>query len=489
MEYQIDYDYTNFGLSTASEEVFIEFYDTGAGSPLIGPGNYQIGATADDRNYGTCATCALVFTQDDKVFFATSGVIKVTELDQGALKVKATLENATFVEVTIDQTTYTSTPVANGDTWCFSSVAIDFAPECTKDEDCGGDKPFCDTEAFACVGCRSSLDCTAEKPVCSQSETGVECIAGITVCTGDDANEDHDDGPKGANALTLGTPVNAKICGEDGEPSANELDFYTFTLAAPTNVEIVLSWPGTEDLDIFLVDANLESVKTGGATLVNPEKIRAVQLAAGTYYIAVSSYEGAPTAAVAYTLTASVFTPECTDSNTQCTTAERPVCDTENFACVQCLSSLDCNATNPVCKAGNDGAPVCGVVDVCTGDDVRENGDDGPKGATTIAVTDSVSGKICGAVETPSEGEADFFTFTSAGSENFKITLDWADTAVDLDLYILDSAGEEVDSSFENQPEVVTLNNLAAGSYYILVQSYDGAPTAATSYTLSVARP
>jgi hypothetical protein len=204
----------------------------------------------------------------------------------------------------------------------------------------------------------------------------------------------------------------------------------------------------------------------------------------------VSSYEGAPTAAVAYTLTASVFTPECTDSNTQCTTSERPVCDTENFACVQCLSSLDCNATNPVCKLDTDGkTPVCGVIDVCTGDDARENGDDGPKGATTIAVTDSVSGKICGAAETPSEAEADFFTFTSAGNESFKITLAWADAAVDLDLYVLDSAGEEVDSTIDNTPEVLTLSNLAAGTYYIVVSSYEGAPTAATSYTLSVARP
>lgn len=484
MDYNEESGYVGFGLTGEAEELLLEFYDMGAGSPLAGPGEYPLGGNPDDQNYATCTTCGLIFTED-KVFFATSGLITITEIDEVARVVKATLTDATFVEVDINTETFESTEVPGGEGWCIPSAAIEYAPECTTNADCSGATPFCDTENFECVGCLSSLDCSADKPVCSATDNGVECIAGLDLCTGDDANEQSDDGPMGANALTLGTPVNAKICGDQEAESAAEFDWYTFTLAAPTNLEITLSWPGAEDVDFYFVDANLEAVQSGGATEANPEVVRATEVPAGTYYIAVNSYAGAPTAAVGYTLTVATFTPECTQDS-DCTDAAKPACDTENLVCVVCVTDFNCSAATPVCKLDEAGVASCGVNDVCTGDDAGENGDDGPAGARALTSGTAVNGKICGETGTDSAAEADWFKVTVADGQNITVSLAWPGTG-DLDVYVLDAEGMIVDDAATTaNPEEVVITAPGAGTYFVAVTSYEGAPTDAVDYTLTV---
>ena len=128
-EHDAEFGYTTFGLENDTGFIAVEFYDFGNGSPLTGPGNYPIGATADDQNYETCETCVLIYADCTaeacaKSFYGTGGTIEVTALDLDAGTVTATLRNVVAEEVTIDEDTFVSTPVNNGETWCLSSVPI-----------------------------------------------------------------------------------------------------------------------------------------------------------------------------------------------------------------------------------------------------------------------------------------------------------------------------------------------------------------------------
>lgn len=130
LDFDEAFGYTTFGLENDTSFVAVEFYDFGNGSPLDGPGNYPIGATADDENYETCETCLLIYadcTAEDcaKVFFGTGGTVEVSALDLENGVVTATLRNVVAIEVTIDEDTFRSTPVSNGETWCLNSVVID----------------------------------------------------------------------------------------------------------------------------------------------------------------------------------------------------------------------------------------------------------------------------------------------------------------------------------------------------------------------------
>lgn len=130
LDFDAELGYTTFGLENDTSFIAVEFYDFGNGSPLDGPGNYPIGATADDENYETCETCLLIYadcTAEDcaKVFFGTGGTVEVTALDLENGVVTATLRDVVAIEVTIDEDTFRSTPVSNGETWCLDSVVID----------------------------------------------------------------------------------------------------------------------------------------------------------------------------------------------------------------------------------------------------------------------------------------------------------------------------------------------------------------------------
>lgn len=128
-EHDAEFGYTTFGLENDTAFLAVEFYDFGDGSPLDGPGNYPLGANAEDQNYETCTTCLIIYADCDaetcaKSFYGTGGTIEVTAVDLDAGTVTATLKNVVAAEVTIDEDTFVSTPVNGGETWCLGSVLI-----------------------------------------------------------------------------------------------------------------------------------------------------------------------------------------------------------------------------------------------------------------------------------------------------------------------------------------------------------------------------
>jgi hypothetical protein len=179
-----------------------------------------------------------------------------------------------------------------------------------------------------------------------------------------------------------------------------------------------------------------------------------------TAYVIVDYYSASSPTTGTYRLTV-VENPQCTD-DWGCT-SDDPVCD----------------PTSLTCAAG---------FDQCVGDDAQEP-DDGPLGATAMAlVPDSptaVSGGICGA---PAE-EADWFRFTAAAGDAVNVTLTWSDDN-ELDLYVYDSDGVQVSSLYGyTSPDTLQLSALAAGDYFMKLVRYGDTSTAVSNYTLTLAVP
>ena len=485
-QFSEDFETNFFGVGGPDTQLQMEFF----AGVLSGPGDYELGSNEDDQNYGTCSTCALL-TIGEQAFFATSGTITVTEVDQVGEVLQAELKDATFIEVEIPgiaEQDYTSVPVPNGETRCLASSSLEIA--CLADAVCG-DSALCGLDGPSKLGCVDSVD----------------------VCTGDDAFENDDDLMSGANAITLGTAISAATCGGMGTGAAFERDWFTFTLAAETSLNFNLAWDDeTVDFDVYIVDAELNTIGAG-ATIDMPESGQVLKVAAGTYYALVVPYEHAGTVAVDYTLTLSVFVPECEES-ADCTDSAKPACDLETLTCVACVSDdecggatpacdlgtmtcvacvsdLQCTAANPVCVAGETAAAnACGVVDACTGDDANENGDDGINGAQAITLPANITQKICGAPETDSAGEADWFKVTLAAETDVTFGLSWVGETYDFDFGVLDAEGNVVaDGATVDNPESTVLSvtgDVAAGEYFIVVYSYEGPEAAATDYTLTV---
>ncbi len=95
-----------------------------------GPGTYTI----DDSNYNACSLCVITMngcTQTTegvrcaKAFLAQSGGLRIDALDGVGGSFQGKLTNVELIEVTIDSSTWTSTPVPNGQDWCISSFDID----------------------------------------------------------------------------------------------------------------------------------------------------------------------------------------------------------------------------------------------------------------------------------------------------------------------------------------------------------------------------
>jgi len=89
------------------------------------PGSY----TFNDTNYDSCGLCGIVMTgctetACEKSFLITSGSITITELGAVGGNFAATVSNLSGIEVTIDSTTFTSTPVPGGETWCADAATL-----------------------------------------------------------------------------------------------------------------------------------------------------------------------------------------------------------------------------------------------------------------------------------------------------------------------------------------------------------------------------
>lgn len=91
------------------------------------PGSY----TLDGSNYADCALCVLMVTdcnnnyQCDQVFFVDQGTLDVEAFGAQGGNFKAVLRDAVFLEVTIDPSTYETTPVPGGESWCIDEIDID----------------------------------------------------------------------------------------------------------------------------------------------------------------------------------------------------------------------------------------------------------------------------------------------------------------------------------------------------------------------------
>tara|TARA_R110002073_G_scaffold103664_5_gene234703 strand:+ start:13080 stop:15029 length:1950 start_codon:yes stop_codon:yes gene_type:complete len=330
--------------------------------------------------------------------------------------------------------------------------------ECRDDVDCSGSPatPYCSD--FQCVACANSFQCeTAEASVCD--ETSNTCVPGSDTCTPDDTSETGDDGPAGARVIaapTAQTPtvVTANIC---SDPST-ELDFYQVDLAEGVNVAFALNWTevaGAPDLDLLLFDADGNIIDSSFNS--TPEVLVVENVAAGTYYLAVSKFEpsGTPVAAsVPYTLSAVI--PECVTSF-DCTTAGEPVC-----------------SPGRTCIAGGN---------VCTGDtDDAISQNDGPFAATVLAVNGpAVNAAIC---NTP-EYERDFFSVTVGNGQSLTLNIAYAENeAADLDVTIYNSAGERMGFALWSNPEVIELSFLPAGTYFVEVEYFGAGVGVAHPYTI-----
>ncbi len=394
----------------------------------------------------------IVDSTDDLAFYVLSGCDIDAGVVQGACDVFEDVssggEEHTFTAsgetayVVVD-TILEGTDLATGD---FELRVIE--AQCEASTECSGGTPQC--VGYQCVECATDFDCDAGTPSCDQTTN--ECVAGFSSCTGDDAADSAapgDDGPLSATALTLpadvNTPtvVNASIC----SVPASEADYYTFTVTGDVTYGFGLTWASaTTDLDVYILDDAGEFVE-GGLNVDQTPEAFTVALGAGTYYVYVTQYGPAATAAAAaYTLTFSV--PEC-------------------------LDDFDCTMNEPVCG----GAGTCGVsTGACTNDDAGDTstgGDDGPTGGRDLSGTVGTPSTLTGNGICNATGEVDYYQVTVAAGENLTVTLDWADDTKDLDVLILDASNFALGVSYWLRPEVVDLTYLPAGTYYLAVTLYD----------------
>jgi len=182
---------------------------------------------------------------------------------------------------------------------------------CEQSATCGGTTPVC--QDYRCVGCANDFDCTdPSAPLCDAPS--YTCLPGLSGCTGDDAGENGDDGPAGAQLLTPDTLHAAQIC---DNPRA-EHDFYRFHVDA--NGEewtITMNWGTSVDLDLTVYDASGELV--GMSWYDQPERIQLTYLPAGDYYAMVDYFAANQTAAsTSYSISATRVTGGACTSAADC---------------------------------------------------------------------------------------------------------------------------------------------------------------------------
>ncbi len=208
--------------------------------------------------------------------------------------------------------------------------------------------------------------------------------------------------------------------------------------------------------------------------------------ASGVVYAIVDIFNSAQLGAGTYTLT--IDTPECL-ATSDCTEG---TC--VNHACVDCQTSFDCDAAEPLCTTAG-----CAVgASLCTDDDAAEAGssDDGPAGATVLAVPDAttptiVTAAICSLPPTPLR-EEDWYTFTTVAPIALAVAATWADLGTDIDLFVTDATGTNVVAGVGVAPgsEPVVTPVLPVGTYHVRLYKYGPAGVAAaTPYTLTLRVP
>jgi Secretion system C-terminal sorting domain/Fibronectin type III domain/Bacterial pre-peptidase C-terminal domain len=101
----------------------------------------------------------------------------------------------------------------------------------------------------------------------------------------------------------------------------------------------------------------------------------------------------------------------------------------------------------------------------------------------TLATAAAISSGVTNSAAISTSTDIDYYKITTTATSNIVYNL-VGPAGVDYDLYIYNSAGTQIGSSLgSTATETVTLNNQAAGTYYIKVIGYLGA-NSATCYTI-----
>ena len=117
------FQYQAANATTSPRDILmISSYQDGFNGPTTS-GTYSVAGT----NYADCGLCLLALTgcveggSCEKYFYADVGDVVITEFGQNGGTFAGQLNNVVFKEVTIDESTYTSTPVSGGETWCMNN--------------------------------------------------------------------------------------------------------------------------------------------------------------------------------------------------------------------------------------------------------------------------------------------------------------------------------------------------------------------------------
>jgi len=225
--------------------------------------------------------------------------------------------------------------------------------------------------------CRLDGECPAGQ-ICSPLTAQCEALPGAD-CGIDDHEENDRDADASPFALDAAGPVQAVICGADP-------DWYRVTVAAGDTLDVLLSFPGGEDLDLFVRNLSTGALvgTAAGDANTNPERLRLSHLAAGDYAVGVFFYEmdAGGTRDVDYRLDMAATPGQCA-SDADCTGGNGPVCDAATGVCGpvpgaggveiggQCGVSADCAGEAALCAgAGPGGADNYCTIE-CGGDDAE----------------------------------------------------------------------------------------------------------------------
>jgi hypothetical protein len=340
---------------------------------------------------------------------------------------------------------------------------------------CGGGTPSGGPDGGA-VDAAPDADVPIEYPACDEfrdPELSVSevplALAGDLAGAGADMESPADcdvvDAPFGMESLgaDIVIQVDGLQIGTDYAVRLDADDDLQFYVASACGTE---TGPATRDCQLF-VDAETDQAEVGRFTAEFARE-----------YIVVDYFSAGYPDATNFLV--QVYEATC-ETSAECG-GTTPIC--QDYRCSGCASDFDC--TDPALPLCDEASYTCvSGTAACIGDDVHENGDDGPAGATLLTPGTPIGGQIC---DSPS-GERDFYRFhVSTPGENWFLQLDWA-AALDLDIEAYDAAGNLLGLSFYEQPEGIELTYLPVGDYYVLVDYYsqNGTPNS-TGYTLSASR-
>lgn len=343
------------------------------------------------------------------------------------------------------------------------------------------------------------------------------CGLAAAGCSGDDGNPDQpiDAGVDVAVAGACGTPAatlstypavhagatigaGRHLTADDGDCAdqhgyfgAGGEDQVIELTGLTAGAHYMLELATDEDLSMYVATSCTGSHPTDGACLVHADSAFTTETgefdapASGTAYVIIDSADRpGPPATGVYSL--SVYQSECTD-DTQCTAGTEHTC--LNHQCVGCADHFDCASATPVCDSLGHTCLAGGAQ--CTGDDSGEP-DDGPAAARDLAFpTAGAPTSAMAAICSLPDGERDWYALAVPAPTTLRLAATWTAADADLDLWIYDATGTEVDRARDTLPliEAKLVEFETAGMYYVEVERYAPAGAAATPYTLTAALP